>query len=165
MMQASPCSMLVPSHTDAVSHLLPLFELSHLCCIFFEAEAAQPHELDVPWIRRWHCRVRCCVGCSFPNKSESISAGFGTAEPGVFMALSPLRSSISVTHGDYVCVVGAGFIYIYDSVFSDHELTPAFYRPIVQNCEIIPQLFTSSFRSDCPRGLVTIDPQEIWGVC
>ena len=81
------------------------------------------------------------------------------------MAPSPLRRSISFTHCDYVCIVRAVFVYSYDSAFIDHELIPAFYHLIIQNCEIFPQLFTSSFRFDCPRGLVVvIDPQQILGI-
>lgn len=117
--------------------------------------------------RRRHYAVLRCVGCPFPNKSESISAGFGTAErwAGVFMALSPLHRSISFTHCDCVCIVRAVFVYIYDSAFIDHELILAFYHLIIQNCEIFPRLFTSSFRFDCSRGLVVVvDLQQIWGV-
>lgn len=91
--------MLVPSHAEAASHLSPLSELSHLCCIFFKAGAAQPDDL-VPCTRRWHCRVRC----SFPNKSESISAGSGTAEPGVFMPF-PCYADLFQSHTVIMCVL------------------------------------------------------------
>lgn len=81
------------------------------------------------------------------------------------MTLSPLPRSISFTPYDYVCIVRAVFIYIYDSAFIDRELILAFYHLIIQNCEIFPQLFTSSFGFDCPRGLVVaVDPQRILGV-
>lgn len=81
------------------------------------------------------------------------------------MALSPLPRSISFTPCDYVCIVKAVFVYFYDSAFIDHELILAFYHLIIHNCEIFPQLFTSRFRFDCPRGsVVAVDPQQIWGV-
>lgn len=118
-------------------------------------------------VRWWHYTVLCCFSCPFPNKYENISAGFGTAErqADIFMVLSPLPRSISFTPCDYVCIVRAVFIYIYDSAFINHELILALYHLIIQNGEIFPQLFTRSFRFDCPKGLfVIVDPQQVWGV-
>lgn len=171
-MRASPCSVLVPSHAEAVWHLSPLSEPPLLLLLLLRGGGGgHSHTTRELWtchgFRRRHYAVLRCVGCPFPNKSESISAGFGTAErwAGVFMALSPLHRSISFTHCDCVCIVRAVFVYIYDSAFIDHELILAFYHLIIQNCEIFPRLFTSSFRFDCSRGLVVVvDLQQIWGV-
>lgn len=72
------------------------------------------------------------------------------------MVLSTLPRSISFTPCDYVCIVRAVFISVYDSAFIDHEPLLLFYHQIIQNCELFLQLFIGTFRFGCFKGFVRL---------